>query len=492
MKKLLTTLAVIAIAAGPFSASARNIDAAQARHAAAYFMSVYSGHGQVPEDELTLVNTIENPELGIPACYFFNIGDWGWIIMTGSAAFDPVVAFSDRCGGLDPNNMSEGMKAYVNEFANMVIAVQNADAKEDFADNDEWTAIWKEDLQPASKAGEHYLMDETWDQGESDGSIYNSQCPQVDGAYCYVGCVATALSQIIHYYKFPVKPFGYHSYSWNNTSLRMNYDELTFDYSLMPNKLTQNSSAAQKAEVAKLCYAVAVSIDMSFGTSGSGAYSHNVPNSMASYFKYKTCTQVAREQQNNDTAFCGKIRRELMLNRPIYMSGGSSTNSGGQDAAGHAWVVCGYREDRTSFYWFNWGWSGSDDGWYNLVVNDQSAMYLASSRYTFNLRQTAMIGLIPPHADSSAVDFMPHTQGINTVPTAELLPAYPNPASHSINIPYRLSSSDELTILTVEGKAIIRKKIEEGEGEARIDLGAMPAGIYIYRLGGASGKFIVK
>lgn len=492
MKRLLTSIVIMATTLCPLYTAARNISADEAKGAATVFMNTYGNHSHVEADELVLVHTIDNPDLGVPACYFFNVSDWGWIIMTGSSAFNPVVGFSNRCGGLNPENMSEGMKYYVGEYANMVSAVQNADQEEHFADNDAWVSLWKEEFAPAAKAGEHYLMDETWDQGEPDGSIYNSQCPQINGQYCYVGCVATALSQIIHYYKFPVKPFGYHSYSWNNTSLRVNYDELTFDYSLMPNRLTRNSSAAQKAEVAKLCYAVAVSIDMGFGTSGSGAYSANVPNSMASYFKYRTCTQISRTEQSNDTAFCNTIRRELMLNRPVYMSGGSSTNTSGGDAAGHAWVVCGYRDDLHDYYWFNWGWSGSDDGWLNLVLNTQSAMYLSNSRYSFNLRQSCMVGLIPPSNDSSAVDFMPHTEGISTVPSAELMPAYPNPASHSVIIPYRNAMSDEIVVYSVEGKPILRQRLDEGEGEVRLDLEGMPAGIYIYRIGGASGKFTVQ
>lgn len=492
MKKVISTLMLFVLVVSCFSVQARDISEKEAKSAAAYYMSVYSSIPDVKADDLVLIHQIINPDLDVPACFFFNVSDWGWIIMAGSSAVDPVVAFSDRCGNMDMNNVPDNMMAWVNDYSGMIMAIQNADRKNQFPDVEEWQNLLKQKSVDTPKGGEHYLMDEAWDQGQPNGHLYNSMCPQINGYYCYVGCVATALSQIIHYYKYPVQPFGYHRYDWNGTVLRFDYDNTQFNYSLMPNRLTENSSAAKKAEVAKLCYAVGVAMDMSYGIDGSGAYSANVPNNMATYFKYNVCTQVHRENQGRDTAFCGKIRRELMLNRPVYMSGASSTNNEGSDASGHAWICCGYRDDQPNMYWINWGWGGTDDGWYNLVTNDQTSMYLSNTHYTFNLRQSCMIGFIPPHADSSAVDFMPHTEGIAPVSTTQLKPAYPNPASYSVSLPYSTTTTDVLTVYSVDGRPVISQNVQAGDGVVTINIDKMPAGIYIYRLGGASGKFIVQ
>ncbi len=53
---------------------------------------------------------------------------------------------------------------------------------------------------------------------------------------------------------------------------------------------------------------------------------------------------------------------------PVYYSGRDASN------AGHAFVVDGYQEDGTnSMFHFNFGWSGSANGWY--LVTDAGGFY---------------------------------------------------------------------------------------------------------------------
>ena len=48
------------------------------------------------------------------------------------------------------------------------------------------------------------LMATTWGQGQ----YYNELCPVVDGQHCPTGCVATALAQVMNYYRWPDVGYG--------------------------------------------------------------------------------------------------------------------------------------------------------------------------------------------------------------------------------------------------------------------------------------------
>ena len=74
---------------------------------------------------------------------------------------------------------------------------------------DEWNDLKYEKLCPIkhTKASE-WLMDNKWGQGCVYYPTYNKMCPYKDqDGYrmtAYVGCVATAMSQIMHYWKYPI------------------------------------------------------------------------------------------------------------------------------------------------------------------------------------------------------------------------------------------------------------------------------------------------
>ena len=57
----------------------------------------------------------------------------------------------------------------------------------------------------------------TWDQG----SPYNMYCPEDDagpGGHAWVGCVATAMAQIMYYWRYPETGTGQHCYIPGNYS----------------------------------------------------------------------------------------------------------------------------------------------------------------------------------------------------------------------------------------------------------------------------------
>ena len=489
MRKLVFPIIVLALLMSGTMVHADNITLSQAKDVAAHFLQHNTSLERITPEDLTLVRQLDNEVLGVPSMYMFNANDCGWIIIAGTTVLHPVVAYNDE-GPMDFNDMPENAEGWFLGYNEGIKATQIADAQKGLADSPEWFTLSNHNLKGNTKDTEVTFMSEKWGQGKPTKPTYNLYCPKVDGQYCYVGCVATAMAQICHYYQYPVKATGYRSYVWSspsgNKTLQCRYsDSAIFDYSIMPDKVLQYSTSTEsKIMVARLCYYLGVSVKMHYGIDGSGAQSEDVPSAMKNFFKYKRGTQIYRNNVGT-TEFISKMRADLLLKRPVYFSA-YSPSSTGRDA-GHAFLATGYREVDQDFYYFNWGWDGSSNGWCNVTANNMQA----NSEYNFTDGQDIIIDMVPP-ADSTGGLYYPQV-GISDVPEGiELGIAYPNPASYSVNLPYSAGQATELKIFSVDGKMIESRSVAAGNGVVEVRVDEMPKGVYIYRMGDAYGKFIVK
>ena len=494
MKKLVISLMFAVAVLAPFAAGARNVSLEEAREAAAYYMECNTMEYGVKPADLVLLHQLDNKELGIPSAYVFNVSDWGWIVISASTAIDAVIGFGDE-GSLDEwEELPPAMRWWVETCADAVADVQNHDAVDKFDDMPVWTDLFNRTLTTNVKDGDPkvILMNSKWSQGENRNPTYNKFCPydSTSRKYTFTGCVATALSQIIRYYGFPIAGTGgrvnYSTHS-DHYQVKLKFDTLRFDYSLMPVRLNSMSSTAMVNQVATLCFAAGVSVRMDYGIDGSGAYSPDVPLSMNNYFKYTIGTLTYRSGTSTNN-FLAMLRNELLLRRPTYMGGASSTG-GGADAAGHAWVCCGYRTDDEDQYYMNWGWgSNTADGFFNLRMNNN--MTPPGYGYNFNINQEHITGMVPPHADSTSIDFLTAIDPVES--HSVLAPAYPNPAFMTVTLPYSTTTAADLQVFSIDGKLVGTRRLMPGSGEVTFNVADMPAGIYIYRLGESSGKFIVR
>lgn len=489
MKKLIISFLVAAAAFMPSVAKADNISADQAKAAAAYYLTQNSNIDALTAQSMSIVRQIDNPTLGIPAIYFLNAPKSGWVIMAATTVLDPIIGYSTE-NTLDAANLPANLEWWLSSYADVISAVQEHDAQKELPHSQEWLAIANGKLPAAKDEVPVMLMSEYWSQGDPDNPSYNLYCPVVNGRTSVVGCVATALSQMCHYYRYPVQPKGLVVYSSAGTNIRVRFDTVSFNYDLMPDGLNASTSTPQVEAVAKLCYAVGVAVKMDYDPEGSGSNTYNATRGMKNNFKYNEGEVLYRESSNSDpygaldTNFVMRIREDLAKKQPVYMSGASSEGSGA-DAAGHAWLCTGYRPDNNKQYWMNWGWGGTryGNGWFNLIDNN---MRIPSMGYNFRVRQGVILGLTPPD-DSNR-----HIVGIVEADNTALAPAYPNPATVSITLPYTLDATADLCIYGIDGRLVETRRLEAGNGKAVLRVDHLPAGIYLYRLNGATGKFIVK
>lgn len=169
------------------------------------------------------------------------------------------------------------------------------------------------------------LLTSTWGQG----TYYNALCP----SGCRVGCVATAMAQIMRFWSFPSVGSGSHSYTCPPYgTLSADFGNTAYNWAAMPDNVTSSNIA-----VATICYHAGVAVNMQYGQESSGAYSTDVPYALTTYFKYASSTQYREKSSYPPSTWEAMMKGELDNNRPIYYSGSSS------QSGGHAFVLDGYQ-----------------------------------------------------------------------------------------------------------------------------------------------------
>jgi len=219
------------------------------------------------------------------------------------------------------------------------------------------------------------LLSTEWGQD----SFYNDLCPMDGGNKSLVGCVATAMSQIMRYHSWPSTGSGISSYNHRLGTLTANHSDTNYNWSNM----SQNDKAI-------ISYHVGVSVSMDYSSNGSGAYSSEAVRAFRYNFKYNVSELTSKSSMDSD-GWHNRMKSNIDNSQPIYYAG---NNSSGND--GHAFVCDGYKygSDDSKEYHFNWGWDGYANGYFTI-----ENLNPANSNY--NDVQEAIFDIKP---DLSAVD----------------------------------------------------------------------------------------
>ena len=348
--------------------SAESVTPAQAAKAARnHMIGLYDRNADC---QLTLVQTAV-ADNGITSYYIFNVDNNSFVIAySPNGIFNPADVPPAVQMWLDWMRQDLSVIIEKDLWANNYWDVNGA--------HEQWEALLNDDLKYyaplKAKAYTDSLCTTKWGQGQG----YNDFCPtyngtssssaESSGGHAVVGCVSTALSQIIRYHEYPARGFGYFQYNERSYgTLRVSYDSTTYIYSQMPNQVTQ----ATRTQISRLCYHVSVLSQMNFAgrnySGGSGAHLNNAANGLIhmGYFgaKYK-----AIGADSTTTAGWDKwkswVRREITNRRPILYAGYNESYT-----EGHAYVVDGFKLNSTYgiVFHINWGWNGNSNGHYWIM-----------------------------------------------------------------------------------------------------------------------------
>lgn len=308
-----------------------------------------------------------------PAAYVFDYGTrGGYVVVSADDEATPLLGYSTE-GLLNPADMPDGLRYWLGYYA----------AEIDFMrSNAQPSAIYVPEK--ASRKAIAPMVATRWNQR----APYNDQCPLVGSTRTVTGCVATAMAQVMKYHNWPAKGKGSNSYSWNNTTLSMDFSTVTFDWDNMLDTYGSGATAAQNAAVATLMSACGISVNMSYGTGASGAVSKNCVNALVNNFDYDGSMRYLTRDYYSLQDWESEVYNSLAAGCPVLYGGQS--NSGG-----HEFVCDGYSSD--GYFHFNWGWGGMSDGYFKLTALNPESQGIggAGSGAGYNFDQDIIVGIKP-------------------------------------------------------------------------------------------------
>ena len=377
-----TALLITLILAFVATSFAENIDVTRAQRVAETLLTSKMGH----TPEIHLVDYADRSSFS----NFYVFGNENcFVIVSADDCVTPIIGYSTENGfGQDamPDNVFYWLKAYNEEIGtNISRHVEATDAI-----RSEWDNLLNGNgLEPKTRTSVSPLLHTIWDQT----TPYNNLCPTNSsggsGGHAYTGCVATAMAQVMKYWEHPVKGTGSHSYNCPSYGQQSaNFASSTYNWDNMKNIYSASNTTAEITAVATLMYHCGVSVDMVYGTgtNGSAASSGDVPSALTTYFNYASSTQVRMKSSYSDSQWISMLKTELDNARPVYYFGQSGS-------AGHAFVCDGY--DNSNLFHFNWGWSGSNNGYYAMGALSPGVGGTGSGDGQYNLQNGAIFGCQP-------------------------------------------------------------------------------------------------
>lgn len=338
------------------------------------------------EKDFKLVHTAKSSSTGTNLYYVFNRDeDRGFLLVGADDRIPEVIGYSER-GHFDADAMPENMRSMM----------------ESWSDQAEWLVTHPEAkrakvIKPR-QAVEPLLGDIQWDQNDP----YNKLCPNVTQYSAYgeklstkapaaTGCVATALSQVMYYHRWPEQGHGSVRYQSDNgddvINISVNYEGESFDWDSMESKITKKSSANAISAVSRLMYYVGTSVESVYGM-GTGATSIAIAPALKEYWGYDKGLRYLIRDFHTEADWNYILQEELIARRPVPYGGVT------RKKAGHFFVLDGM--DERGYYHVNWGWSGEGNGYYRLELLLSENPGLGSVNDGFHYQQNMVVGIQKP------------------------------------------------------------------------------------------------
>ena len=241
------------------------------------------------------------------------------------------------------------------------------------------------------------LLTSQWAQS----APFNDSVPKYAGSSrAAAGCVATAMAQIMYYYRYPDQGIGEHGYRWYNSdstrtdSLYAHFGSTTYVWNDMHNTYkAAYIPPAKRATIAQLLYHCGVAVDMRYDSGKdhqSSAYTKHVPSALETYFGYDPNYQALNKSIYSYDSLAALIRDELRRKHPVLINASNGKS-------GHAFICDGFNAE--GYFHINWGWGGVADGYYLLPNLKPSDNPEDTTRATYNKSMCFYVGIQPPAAD---------------------------------------------------------------------------------------------
>jgi len=208
MKKLLFTLLAVT---ATLAMNAEQVSRQEALKKAQQFMP---GKSFIIANSPNLVRGDES-SIAETELYILNADGGGFVIVSGDDRTEPIIGYSDK-GEFRLDNMPDNVRKWLDSYVEQIKSIEKG------------TQPVRAGTRGAAKPAILPMIQTEWNQG----SPYNRMCPTSGTTNCLTGCVATALAQVMYYYKWPEQSPAIPQYSIYSTSLP-EIPATTFKWDLM-------------------------------------------------------------------------------------------------------------------------------------------------------------------------------------------------------------------------------------------------------------------
>lgn len=306
-----------------------------------------------------------------PYCIYNDSISDRFVIISGDRRMQPILGYGE--GNFNPNEIPAGLVDMLDSYSDVYEFIQNVP----FEDNQDSKILTSGITTPIVP-----LISSKWGQDIP----FNNNTPRL-GKYerTASGCVATAMAQIMKYYNYPSSGKGFYSYTTetHGLSVQEDFSQTRFEWWNMLHSYRGNFSQIEGTAVATLMKSCGVSVSMDYDNS-SGAYSSDVPYALINNFGYNPNVQYYAKQYFSDEEWENIILNELRNGRPMLYS---ATDA---DEGGHAFILDGV--DANGLFHFNWGWEGSNDGYFAINA-------LTPRNYRYNSNHAIVCHIQPEEAE---------------------------------------------------------------------------------------------
>ena len=297
--------------------------------------------------------------------YAVQIDGGGWVLVSADERTTAsVLAYSEN-GTFDTNDMPDGMKWLLGDYADQILRVKRDTAivtsvatpglRSNQPSNPgtgsaiytpgEWLLnlkgegeiLWNQSRYPSQK--KNFEL-----EGDSCSRAYNYFCPTFGlrntkiGCNCSkapAGCGPVAMGQIMRYWKWP---------NWAVVTEQDNARIKFYEWDFMPVQVDMNTSVEDAQRVSSLLRDLGIVAKTEYGPEDSGTPLDDLQRTLLWYSYH-----VKREKVSNDVS--GTIRNEICEGRPVIFVGWTNDD-------GHYFVIDGYGNEagQMDFFHINWGW----------------------------------------------------------------------------------------------------------------------------------------
>ena len=311
--------------------------------------------------------------------YIYNIGeDDGFVIVGGDERVPEILGYADK-GCINPFDMPENMRSWLEGYAEEILALQNSTA-EGFAQGYNVEASAPIFKAPAYHKAIPYFLECEWNQD----APFSLKCPVISGNNAPTGCAATALAQVLYYLR-PDRVTSIPGYVTETMNISMpTLPATSFNWNIMRSNYLSSDADNSAKEVARLMLYCGQALEMDYKKSSSAASTSDIIQGAKDYFGLSnSASQIYRKTVTSE-AWDNIIYDEVSSYRPVVVSGRNAS-------AGHAFLCDGY--DGNGLYHINWGWGGTSNGFFHLNRLNPDSQGIGGSNDGYNEDNYILVGL---------------------------------------------------------------------------------------------------